>query len=290
MRFDWKTDIKRLVMVVIASFVMALNIKSFVRTGNLFPGGATGLTLLVQRLFQLYAHKEISYTLVNVLLNAFPVYIGFRFIGKKFTLLSCLMIFLTGVWTDILPGFVITQDILLISIFGGIINGAVISFCLSADATTGGTDFIGIFLSERKAMDSFPMVLGINVVILGVAGYFFGWDRALYSIIFQYASTNVIHLLYRRYQQGTLLIVTEKAEEICKEIYHLCHHGATIINAEGSYAHQQHQVVYSVVSRSETGEVIQKVKEIDPQAFINIVANIVDTRQISGRFYFRPED
>ncbi len=286
MKFEAKKDIKRLVMVVIASFVMALNIKSFVRTGNLFPGGATGLTLLVQRLFQQYAHTNISYTLVNVLLNAIPVYIGFRYIGKKFTLLSCLMIFLTGIWTDILPGFVITQDILLISIFGGIINGAVISFCLSADATSGGTDFIAIFMSERKAMDSFPMVLGINVVILGVAGYFFGWDRALYSIIFQYASTNVIHLLYRRYQQGTLLIVTEKAEEICKEIYHLCHHGATIIDGEGAYAHEERKIVYSVVSRTETGNVIKKAKEIDPKAFINIV----DTRQISGRFYFRPED
>ena len=286
MKFDLKKDLKRLVMVVIASFVMALNIKSFVRTGNLFPGGATGLTLLVQRLFQLYAHKEISYTLVNVLLNAIPVYIGFRYIGKKFTLFSCLMIFLTGIWTDILLGFVITQDILLISIFGGIINGAVISFCLSADATTGGTDFIAIFLSERKAMDSFPMVLGINVVILGIAGYFFGWDRALYSIIFQYASTNVIHLLYRRYQQGTLLIVTEKAEEICKEIYEQCHHGATIIDAEGSFAHEGHKIVYSVVSRAETDPIIKKAKEIDPQAFINIM----DTRQVAGRFYIRPED
>ena len=56
MKFEAKKDIKRLVMVVIASFVMALNIKSFVRTGNLFPGGATGLTLLVQRLFQQYAN------------------------------------------------------------------------------------------------------------------------------------------------------------------------------------------------------------------------------------------
>lgn len=286
MKFDLKKDLKRLIMVVIASFVMALNIKSFVRTGNLFPGGATGLTLLVQRLFEQYAHKEISYTLVNVLLNSIPVYIGFRYIGKKFTMLSCLMIFLTGVWTDILPGFVITQDILLISIFGGIINGAVISFCLSADATTGGTDFIAIFLSDRKNMDSFPIVLGINVVILGIAGYFFGWDRALYSIIFQYASTAVIRLLFRRYQQGTLLIVTGKAEEICQEIYHLCHHGATIINAEGSYAHEQHQIVYSVVSRTETANVIKITKRIDPQAFINIV----DTRQIAGRFYIRPED
>ena len=78
-----------------------------------------------------------------------PVYIGFRFIGKKFTMYSCLMIFLSSALTDILPGYVITYDTLLIGIFGGLINGLVISLCLAVNATTGGTDFIAIFLSDR---------------------------------------------------------------------------------------------------------------------------------------------
>ena len=286
MEFSFKKDLKRLVVVIAASFIMALNIKSFVRTGNLFPGGATGLTLLEQRLFQTYLHKNISYTLINVLMNALPVYIGFRYIGKKFTLFSCLMIFLTGFWTDLLPGFVITQDILLISIFGGIINGFCISLCLSVDATTGGTDFIGIFLSERKGMDSFPMVLGINVIILLAAGFFFGWDRALYSIIFQYTSTSILRALYRRYQQGTVLIVTGNAQEICDAIYEQYHHGATILEGEGSHEHSDRKIVYSVVSRQETGGVVKLAKQIDPNAFINIM----DTKQVAGRFYFRPED
>ncbi len=286
MQFTLKKDGKRLLVVILASFLMALNIKSFVRTGDLFPGGATGLTLLVQRLVKLYLHQDISYTLINILLNAFPVYIGFRFIGKKFTLFSCLMIFLTGLWTDLLPGLVITQDILLISIFGGIINGFCISLCLSVDATTGGTDFIGIFLSERKGMDSFPMVLGINVVILVAAGFFFGWDRALYSIIFQYTSTTILRAMYRRYQQGTVLVVTEKAQEICDAIYREYHHGATILTGEGSHIHKDRKIVYSVVSRAETTGVVQVVRSIDPDAFINIM----DTKQVAGRFYFRPED
>ena len=83
----------------------------------------------------------------NVILNAIPVYIGFRYIGKKFTGYSCLMILLSGILTDLLPGYSITSDTLLISIFGGIINGSVMSLCLFGNATTGGTDFIAIFLS-----------------------------------------------------------------------------------------------------------------------------------------------
>ena len=73
---------------------MALNIKSFVRTGGLYPGGATGLALLIQRSVDMFLGVELPYTVVNVILNAIPIYIGFRFIGKKFTLYSCVVIVL----------------------------------------------------------------------------------------------------------------------------------------------------------------------------------------------------
>ena len=184
MKFNVKDDMKRTIVIVIASLLMAGNIKTFVRAGGLYPGGATGLTVLIQRAAILFFNVEIPYTLVNVLLNAIPVYIGFRFIGKKFTMYSCLMILLTGVFTDMMPETAITYDTLLISIFGGILNGCAISICLLMGATTGGTDFIAIFLSERKGMDSWNIVLGLNVLILGAAGVLFGWDKALYSIIF----------------------------------------------------------------------------------------------------------
>lgn len=212
-------EVKRIIICCIASCIIAVNIRTFVRTGGLFPGGANGLTLLIQSIFDRYLHITIPYTAINVLLNAIPVYIGFRFIGKKFTLCSCLVIFLTGFLTDSLPAYTITSDILLISIFGGLINGFAISLCLKCDATTGGTDFISIFLSRRKGIDAFNIILGFNVVILAIAGLLFGWDKALYSMIFQYTSTQVLHLLYKQYQKQTLFIVTNKAEAISQLIY-----------------------------------------------------------------------
>ena len=164
MRFDRKQDSKRIVVIVAAAFLMALNIKTFVRTGGLYPGGATGLTILIQTICERFLGLVVPYTVINLLLNAFPVYIGFRFIGRKFTIYSCLMIVLTSFLTDIIPGFVITYDILLISIFGGMINGLVISMCLMVNATTGGTDFISIYLSEKKGMDAWNLILGLNAV------------------------------------------------------------------------------------------------------------------------------
>lgn len=281
-----KEDVKRIAVICVAAVLMATNIKTFVRTGDLFPGGATGLTILIQRAAEMFFQLQIPYTVVNLLLNAIPIYIGFRFIGKKFTLYSCLMIFLTNILTDLIPAYVITYDILLISIFGGMINGFVISLCLSVNATTGGTDFISIFLSQKKGVDSWNVVLGINMGILAVAGLLFGWDKALYSIIFQFASTQVLHALYKKYQQQTLFIVTNKPQEICDAIYQISHHGATIIEGEGSFEHCERYVVYSIVSGAERKQVVRLVKEVDSQAFVNVVK----TEQLAGRFYQAPNE
>jgi uncharacterized membrane-anchored protein YitT (DUF2179 family) len=286
MSFDLKKDGKRIIVICIAALIMAVNIKTFVRTGGLYPGGATGLTILIQRAAEKFFGIELPYTVVNLILNAVPIYIGFKFIGKKFTLYSCLMIVLTSILTDIIPAHVITYDILLISIFGGMINGFVISLCLMMDATTGGTDFISIYFSEKTGMDSWNLVLGINVVIISAAGVMFGWDKALYSIIFQFTSTQVLHTLYKRYQKQTIFIVTNHAKEICDAIFKVSNHGATIIDGEGSYEHHERDIVYSVVSGEESKKVLAAVKDADPTAFVNVIK----TQELSGRFYQKPTE
>ncbi len=286
MKFSIKEDGKRIFVIIIASLILATNINTFVQTGGLFPGGATGLTLLIQRISELFFHRSIPYTAVNLILNAVPVYIGFRFIGKKFTLYSCLMILLTGVFTDLIPAHIITYDTLLISIFGGMINGLVISLCLAMNATTGGTDFIAIFLSEKKGMDSWNIILVFNTLVLAVAGILFGWDKALYSIIFQFVSTQALHVLFKKYQQETLFIVTNRPREICAAISAVSNHGATVLEGEGSYDHCERNVVYSVVSSAESKRVIQAVRKVDPSAFINAIR----TEQLSGRFYQKPAE
>lgn len=286
MSFDLKKDGKRIIVICLASVIMAVNTKTFVRTGGLYPGGVMGLTILIQAIFENFFHVAIPYTVVNLLLNMIPIYIGFRYIGKKFTLYSCLMIVLTSVLTDIIPGYAITYDILLISIFGGIICGFVISLCLMMNATTGGTDFIAIFLSEKKGVDSWNLIMGVNVIIIMLAGLLFGWEKALYSIIFQYASTQILHMLYKRYQKQTLFIVTNNAKDVCKAIYDASGHGATILEGEGSYEHCERDIVYSVVSREESKVVMRAIKETDKSAFVNTIR----TDELFGRFYQRPTE
>lgn len=286
MKFGLKEDGKRILVICLASVLMAVNVKTFVQTGGLYPGGVMGITILIQRAAEMFFDIAIPYTPINLLLNSIPIYIGFRYIGKKFTLYSCLMIVISSVLTDMIPAMAITYDILLISIFGGIISGVATSLCLLMDATTGGTDFIAIFLSDKKGVDSWNIILGVNVVILSLAGLLFGWDKALYSIIFQFASTQVLHTLYKKYQRQTLFIVTNCEKEVCEVIARVSHHGATILDGRGSFEFKERNVVYSVVSGAESKKVVREVKKLDPNAFINVIK----TDELSGRFYQKPTD
>ena len=281
-----KSDIQRLLLVLLGAFVMALNIRIFVRAGDMFPGGFNGLTLLIQRTASKYLHIELPFSLINLLLNAVPAVISFLYIGKKFTLYSGLMIVVSSILTDLLPGFEITSDPLLISIFGGIINGCAISLCLFANATSGGTDFIAIFFSERKGIDTWNYIFLGNVAMLIVAGLLFGWDKSLYSIIFQFASTQILHMLYKRYQKQTLLIITDHPQEVYQTIRDNTHHDATQFEGVGCYEGQEKHMLYSVVSADEAKRTIDGIRKVDPAAFINCLK----TEQITGRFYNRPND
>lgn len=279
-------DVKRTALIVAAAFIMAMNIKSFVRAGDLLPGGFNGLTLLIQQIARHFWNIDLSYSLINFSLNAVPVFISFKHIGKKFTGYSCLMIVLTGIFTDVLSGFQMTNDTLLVCVFGGILNACAISLCLYAGATSGGTDFIAIFFSEKYGIETWNYIFAGNCIILLIAGYLFGWNEALYSIIFQFTSTQVLHSLYKRYQKQTLLIITTKPDEIYEQIRENTNHDATLFKGIGCYRKHECNMLYSVVGRDEIKTITKKIRQIDPGAFVNTM----NTQQLTGRFYQKPND
>ena len=204
----------RFIIVIIASVLYAWNLRCFAKVADLLPGGFSGVSLLFQAIGLRFFYISIPFTIFNVALNIFPAYIAYRYIGKKFTIYSIVVIILSSVLVDILPPYIFTEDILLISVFGGIINGFAISLCLNVGTTTGGTDFISIYFSHIKGIDAWNYILLGNVVILLIAGGLFGWSIALYSIIYQFCSTQVIQFMYKRYQKMTLFIISDKSEEM----------------------------------------------------------------------------
>ena len=282
---DAKVEVKRYGCAVIAAVIFAVNIKTFVRAGGLYPGGFNGLTLLIQGIFREFAGMEIPYTLINVALNAIPVLIGLKYIGIKFTLSSCVVIVLSSILTDLIPSQPITYDPLLISIFGGLINGFVVRLCLIGNTSSGGTDFIAIYFSEKNGQDIWNYILCGNAVILVAAGLLFGWDKALYSIIFQFTSTQMVQMLHQRYKKHTLFIITRHPDEVYEEISKLSHHSATRLDGTGCYSGDNTAMIYSVVSREEAKLLVKKVAEVDPRAFVNIIK----TDFINGRFYYKTD-
>lgn len=276
----------RVLVVIFASVLYAWNLCCFAKTVGLLPGGFSGVSLLLQEIGSQFFHINVPFTIFNVALNLFPVYLGFRYIGKKFTIYSIVTIVLSSIFVDILPVYVFTNDILLVSVFGGLINGFAISLCLNVGTTTGGTDFISIFLSEQKGIDAWNYILAGNVIVLGIAGLLFGWKIALYSIIYQFCSTQVIQLLYKRYQKETLFIISDHAEDIYKAIKETTNHDATLFQGIGCYEEKEKTMLYSVINSEAKRELIPLIRSIDPHAFINIVK----TQELQGRFHNIPND
>lgn len=289
MNKNFSNDLKRFLLVLIGGFLLAINIVTFVRPANLIPGGFTGISLLIQNVFQKYLSLNVPYSVINYILNAIPVFIGIKFIGKKFTLFSVVMIFVSGIFTDFLAVcdfLFITDDMLLCAIFGGILNGVAISLCLFAGASSGGTDFISIFISEKTGKSAWNLIFIFNCFVLFIAGLLFGWDKALYSIIFQFTSTQMLNVLYKKYEKTTLLIITDKPTEIYAKIKELTNHGATIFEGHSEFSGKSHKMVYTVVSSSESGNLEKALRTVDPDAFINVL----QSKEIIGRFFKRAND
>lgn len=281
-----KKELKRFALCTLAAVIFACNIKSFVNAGGLYPGGFSGITLLIQNVFETYLCIQLPYSAVYMPLNIIPVYIGFRYLGKPFTLYSAYVMILSSIVTDLLPDFPITYDVLLIAIFGGIVSGVAVGLSLYAGASTGGTDFISLYFSQKKGIDAFNYIFAGNVCVLLVAGILFGLDAALYSIIFQFCSTQLIQMLYKRYQQHTFLIITDNPDPIYEKIKEITNHDATLFKGIGCYKGVERNMLYSVVSSDELNKVMAGIMETDPKAFVNVIK----TEQLGGWFYNRPHD
>ncbi|MDR2160416.1 MAG: YitT family protein [Treponema sp.] len=282
--------IKRLVLISAGALLMAFNLNTFVQAGGLIPGGFTGLALLIKESALRFGGVSVPFSIILYILNVAPAIVTFKYIGKWFTLYSGLMVVLSGLFTDWMPAMFIQtiqlHDILLSAVFGGLLNGFAISLCLHAGATSGGTDFIAIFISEKFRRDAWNYIFIGNCVILVAAAFLFALDRALYSIIFQFTTTMALSGLYRGYQQRTMLIITGKSREVYELIRDRTHHDATSFTGIGHYRMTERVMLYSVVSAGEVNGLVTEIKKIDPDAFINVLK----TEQLNGRFYQRPKD
>ncbi|MDI9517809.1 MAG: YitT family protein [Erysipelotrichaceae bacterium] len=279
-----KKDIRIVILVLISSFMFSISMNNFIKTGNLYPAGYAGISRLISQILYSYFNIYISFSLIFMTLNVITTIFVFNNLGKKFAIYSIIWYTSSTFFTSVLPSSSITDDLLLISIFGGILNGIAISIALRNNASSGGTDFIAVYMSTKYNKPMFNSMMTLNVCILLIAGYLFGWDKALYSIIYQFTSTQVINSLHNRYKLTNLFIITEKSKEVADAFYATCRHGITKINVEGKHSKRSKTLLFSTINSYQLEDVINAIKKADPSVFISIS----QSERVIGNYYQKP--
>lgn len=281
-----KRELKYLFFTLCSAIVHSFALSTFSTPHGLYPSGFSGLSRFVSDIARDFLHMDIPFYAPYLLLNGIAILLVYRSIGKKFTFYSIIQVLTVSVLTTYLKPYPVVDDLLLISIFGGIINGFGISLALQHNSSSGGTDFIAIYVSTKYHRSIWSYVLAFNVGILILAGLAYGWEKALYSIIFQYCSTTVISHIHNRYTHETITIITQKPDEVIRSILNETRHGITVSKAKGAYLGKEETMLYMVVNSFETNDVISSVLKEDPKAFINIQ----DSKSVVGNFYQKPLD
>lgn len=284
--FTINKDLQMTFWICISALVYSVAITNFSKVGGIYPGGFAGLSRIITDIAEKYWNIEIPFGILYLLMNALPTYLVFKHIGKRFTLYSILQYSLVSIITGFMPRFIFLDDPLLISVFGGLCNGIGVGIALRNNASSGGTDFIAIYVSNRFNRPIWNYVMFGNACVLCIAGLIFGWERAMYSIIYQFVSTQVVQRLHQRYKMETLVIVTTKPDKVIESILAKTRHGITEIQSQGAYSHINNTMLYMVINQYQHRQVIRSILEADPKAFINIQ----ETVGIIGNYYQQPLD
>lgn len=279
-------DFKLLAVSFISAMIVAFAMTNFTIPASLYPSGVSGISRLVSDLLDDYKGIYIPYATIYFSINIIATIFVYKRIGKKFAIYSVIQFSLVSVFTLLFKQYITIDDRILQAIFGGILNGFGTGLALSFNFSTGGFDFINVFFANKYKKDVWNYILAVNCLILLISAFFYGFERALYSIIFQYSSTSIIKLLHHRYTHKTLTIITDHPEEVSENILKNVRHGITEINATGYYSHTNKTMLYTVVNSFQYREVIKIVMETDPHAFINVQNTIA----IYGNYYQKPLD
>jgi len=279
-------DAKAITMVVISALFYSFAMKAFVDAGNLFPAGFAGIATLISRCLDEFAGISVPFGVLYFLLNVGPTILVYHYVGHRFTIYSVMQYTLTSLFTEVLPAFPLTDDLLLIAIFGGIIGGFAVSVALMADASTGGMDFLAIFFSNRFNKETWSYVMMVNASILVIAGVLFSWEQSLYSIIYQFCSNQMVKTLHKRYKLKSLFIVTKHPEAVSEAVFKTCRHGITRINAEGMYSREENSLLYMTANDYQIRDIIKSIKTADPKVFITVMKS----DEIVGNYYQVPFD
>lgn len=284
--FGREFTLKQILGTVLGAVFSAVAVKFFVQAAGLVPAGIGGISVLaikeIDRLFNFTINYSILYFSLNIIVLLFV----YKKLGRKFIILSFLHVFLTSTFIEFIPSFYISSDPIILAIFGGVINGLGSSLALRSDGSAGGTDFIAIYFSVVRNKPMWDKIFMFNMMVLVYSGWQYNWEMALYSILYQFASTQIVNTYHNRYKLSSLRIVTSYPEDVSNSILACTRHGITKLDGLGVYHKQYKSMLYMVANEFETKTIVAAVKKADPKAFIEVA----QVTRIEGNYRQKPLD
>ena len=266
-------DVVSFVLLMIGTIISAFALECCLIPNIILDGGVTGISIIIYKLFNL------PVSLLVLILNIPFVYIGYKNLGKNFlyrTIFSmiCFSLFLS-VFEDFAP---LVDDKLLATVFGGALYGVGVGIAIKFGGCVDGTESVAIVISKKTSFSVGQIVLIFNLVIFTIAGFIFGINRALYSLLTYFITSKVVDLVSTGLEQAkAALIITDKSNDLSREIYKRLGRTTTTIKGKGLISGEK-EVLYCVLTRIEVYELKHIVEEMDESAFVSIT----DVSEIIG--------
>ena len=273
-------EVKKVIVVIVGAFLVAVAMNIFLIPANVYSSGFTGIAQLVSSLLSSYTPFRISTGILLFILNIPVTLLALKKVGKSFTIYSFLSVLLMSFFMQLIPITTVSSNILLNAVFGGVVSAIGIGITLRYGASTGGMDIIAMVMSRIKDKSVGTYLFILNGLIIVTAGYLFGAEKALFTLVTLYASTRVVDAIHTRHEKLTVMIVTKKSEEMKKAIQEKLVRGITIVPAKGAFTNENKEMLIIVITRYELYELERVIKSIDANSF----TNIMETASVIGFF------
>ena len=271
-----KRQFKDIILITIGIFSASFGFKGFLLTNHFIDGGATGVSLLIS------AFTEIPFYILIICVNIPFIILAYKVMGKQFAFKTAIAIAGLSIVLATVEFPNVTNDNLLVAIFGGFFLGAGIGFAIRGSAVIDGTEVLAIYLSRKFGATIGDIIIVINVLIFGAASYLLGVEIALYSMITYLAASKTLDFVVEGIEEYIgVTIVSSHSDEIQKMIINKMARGVTIYSGERGYGNRGEtnniKIVYTVITRLELSKLNVEIEKIDPFAFV-VMNNVKDIK------------
>ncbi len=264
-----------LVLITLGSVLCAVAVKGILIPQEFLSGGFTGMALLVH-----YLVPAVEVGIAYFLLNVPNFILGWMFVGRRFFFYSLAGMLIFSLAVMIPFPVMVLQDRLLSALTAGILTGAGGGIILRSLGSAGGMDILAVIVFKRFSVRVGTTNLVFNLILLGIAAFRIPLEMVLYTLVHLYVTSYGVNLVVTGFsQRKAVMIISKEWEAIADDIMNRMQRGVTVVQGQGGYTGRQIRILYSVITFSELSRFKNRIRQIDPEAFVVVT----ETLEVIGR-------